>query len=174
MIVAHYEAVLTYATVINDMAENGMDYSRGDLVVSSMVNASFSSPVGTPIWIGKDRQRDKDYRMRVYNLQLDEFEVILHTSAVPESYLTGSNYLQTFLHFIPHASINDTYRYVRQLRWPSRDGNLPPDEPRCGFRDDLCKNENLSGSALAAAVAVPLLILVAFFAGGTFLFLRFW
>lgn len=82
--------------------------------------------------------------------------------------------LQIFLQYLPHASFNDTYRYVKDLRWPSADGKLPADEPVCGFRGDKCKEIGMSSSTLAVAVGLPLVVFALLLVAGSFFFLKFW
>lgn len=82
--------------------------------------------------------------------------------------------LQIFLQYLPHVASNDSYRYVKELHWPSADGKLPLDEPVCGFRDDKCKTTGMPSSTLAVVVGVPLFVLALLLAASSIIFLRFW
>ena len=74
VVIGHYEAVAIYANAIASLLDSGDDPTNGTLVASRVINSSYAGPHGK-IWINSNRQRDKDYNIRMFNPATYEFQV---------------------------------------------------------------------------------------------------
>ncbi|XP_055353545.1 atrial natriuretic peptide receptor 1-like [Paramacrobiotus metropolitanus] len=89
-------------------------------------------------------------------------------------YNLQSNTFEDFLQYIQHKN-NDPnsaeFAAINSIQWPSSDGQLPPDEPVCGYRGDKCVNR-ISTGVLAVSIAVPVILLVAIAIGSGISYFR--
>ncbi|OQV12254.1 Atrial natriuretic peptide receptor 1 [Hypsibius exemplaris] len=150
-------SVLLYAMTVNDLYEHDGNYTNGSAIIDAITNSTFDGFRGDKISVGEDGARDRDYSVKYYEPTTDQFIVYM-------LYLQGAT---------ANAG-NDTFRYPVPLKWPSPDGQLPPSEPVCGFRDDKCRNEGLSTSVLTTVVVVPLLVVLGLVVPGIFVGYKFW
>ncbi|XP_055349485.1 atrial natriuretic peptide receptor 1-like [Paramacrobiotus metropolitanus] len=160
IVAGHYEAIMMYASAVTDLyndSSNTVDYHNGTLLITYMSNTSFTGFEGKTMWIGEDRQRDKDFQVSYFNRASMKFE--------------------PFLQYLQHAvdgAKNATFNHVNELMWPRPGGKLPPNEPVCGFRNNKCQTSTLSTPLLATAVVVPLVFVMCIAIGGGILFVKLW
>ncbi|GAU95873.1 hypothetical protein RvY_07412-2 [Ramazzottius varieornatus] len=153
VLLGHYDSVMLYATAVATMmAENNANFTNGYEIASRLNNRTFQGVRGSTIIIGEDGQRDKNYKIQFYDSKTEEF--------VP------------YLLYLQNTISNELFRIIRPLKWPS--GQLPPNEPLCGFRNDNCRQEGLSSSTLAIAVVIPLLVLSGLSIGAGLVFYKMW
>ena len=62
------------------------------------------------------------------------------------------------------------FNWVIPLHWPSADGQLPPDEPSCGYLDNKCGHNKLIHGTILLATLIPLIIIAIVVVSGIFIF----
>ncbi|XP_055337247.1 atrial natriuretic peptide receptor 2-like [Paramacrobiotus metropolitanus] len=153
ILTAFYEAIIMYADIVDRLWRWNQNYTDGVLINSQIVNASFRRPLQKDdivFRIGPDRQRNRDYCMKFYNSETDQFQI-----------------------FLTHQpQLNQTFQYIHELPWPSADGHLPPDEPWCGFRGDKCRG--LSPPALAGVAVGVIFVVTIVVAGSVVYYVEVW
>ena len=123
--------------------------------------------------MGSDGQRDRNYDVSFYNPDTRSFDVSLHLTPKMDFRLPFVS--QVFLEYLQHeVSRNDTFHFVQKLPWPSADGALPPDEPRCGYRDNKCQINSLPPGILATAVVVPVVFFMIIAVIAAVVFVKLW
>ncbi|OQV12260.1 Atrial natriuretic peptide receptor 1 [Hypsibius exemplaris] len=152
VITSTYEAIQIYGQELKTMQAKGLDYRNGTLMSKRIRGGRHDTDLGRVI-IGEDGQRDMDYDILAFNADKGKFEVMM-------------------TYFQHPAVVNDTFRIIQELKWPNALGTMPPDEPMCGFRNDQCRNDALSTGTLAAAIIVPIIVVLGIAAAAIYTFLK--
>ncbi|XP_055344411.1 atrial natriuretic peptide receptor 1-like [Paramacrobiotus metropolitanus] len=147
-----YESILMYTSTVTELHTLGGNYTDGYDIVHKIFNSTFNSFQGSQFWMGDDGERDRTFNVEYYNKAAKQFEI--------------------FLHYDQHTT--EIFHLVHNIRWPSANGLLPPDEPVCGYRGDKCISTGPSSGVLAAVVVVPLLFVFGVSAVAAFVFIKLW
>ncbi|OQV13654.1 Atrial natriuretic peptide receptor 1 [Hypsibius exemplaris] len=141
--------------IMNLLRDNSSDYRNGSLLSARITDTPYDTSL-EHVRIGTDGQRDMDYDVKSFDKVEGAFDIAM-----------------SYMQHLPNT--NETFRMVRPLHWPNHQpGEMPPDEPPCGFKDDKCKSDHLPPGTMGAAIAVPLLFIMVVGTAGGFLFMRFW
>ncbi|XP_055329216.1 atrial natriuretic peptide receptor 1-like [Paramacrobiotus metropolitanus] len=140
VVISFYEAVIMYASIVNQVLTMRRNIFDGQLVSSLYRNQTFPSPVTGTVTMDGGGDRQSDFVIKTLDSKSGRF-----------------------LEFITYMVSTNKFTQTGPPLWPSADGFLPPDTPRCGFTGEalICHPQGLSGGLLAAVVVIPLLIVLA-------------
>ncbi|XP_055352797.1 atrial natriuretic peptide receptor 1-like [Paramacrobiotus metropolitanus] len=149
IVIHFYEAVLLYGTTVQRMYKAHLNYSNGLDFTAFVANISFPSPLTGMVYLDGNSERQSVYNMRSYDAHSGKHTPFLQfpvrtTDVVPTGAMT----------FVDSDS-------------------LPPNEPRCGFRNDnpVCiaeRQSHLPPGATEAAAIVPTIVIIAAIVGGAY------
>ncbi|OQV12270.1 Atrial natriuretic peptide receptor 1 [Hypsibius exemplaris] len=150
VVMGFYESIMIYAQEVNTMSLHGLDYRNGTALTRRIVGKEFSGITGA-LRIAKNGERDRDLDLKTFHPDTGQYKVAIQFLR----YATGG--------------ANQTFLLIDPTLWFVNDGEMPPDEPRCGFRDDECREpETLPRGTLAVVVVMPLLVLLAVAGAATY------
>ncbi|XP_055351630.1 atrial natriuretic peptide receptor 1-like [Paramacrobiotus metropolitanus] len=145
-----YDAVIMYANMMKYIIRNNMDYTDGSLAAQLTNNFNFTSPVSQLVSLNSAGDRSSNYVIRNFDVVKQDFELFLSVLANGDLSLLG------------------------QLSWPDGRPSLPPNTPYCGFLGEEQKCVyHMPKSALAAAVAIPVVLVLVGSIAGTILVRRY-
>ncbi|KAK2151074.1 hypothetical protein LSH36_376g01001 [Paralvinella palmiformis] len=149
-----HDAVILYATALNQTMNIGGDVRAGNIVAEQMRGRSFIGVSGIVV-LDENGDRDPDYWI---------------TDMAPNG---------TFIKIAEILNGDGATKIFRKdispPRWPN--GKIghefaPPDTPLCGFRNELCETENVASWIITLAVVVSLLAVSAGSGLGVYLYKR--
>ncbi|OQV12268.1 Atrial natriuretic peptide receptor 1 [Hypsibius exemplaris] len=149
VVMSFYESIMIYAQEVASMTEAGEDFRNGSAMVARIMNTEFVGITGY-LSFGNVGDRDRNFDLKSFNPDVGTFEL-----AIKFGRLSGTQ--------------NHTFLQVDDTLWFANGGNMPPDKPLCGFRNDECKDDGrIPRGLLAVVVVIPLLAL--FFMAGAAVF----
>ncbi|XP_055346208.1 atrial natriuretic peptide receptor 1-like [Paramacrobiotus metropolitanus] len=137
-VVAHfYEAVVMYASQAYVMHQQNMSYQSGEAFCSFVSYKQFSSPLTGTYSLDENSERRSPYVVKIMDDQTGQYVIMVQID--PDAVLTVVGAFS----FVGHPK-------------------LPPNEPRCGFRDDnpicIAERSALPKGTIESSVSVPLLV----------------
>ncbi|OQV15543.1 Atrial natriuretic peptide receptor 2 [Hypsibius exemplaris] len=155
VIVGHwYDAFIFYASVLQEVAANGISVSNSEAVMTVFnSNFSFFSPLNGLVQMDENGDRQMDYAMKKFSVSSDRF-----------------------LPFLLFPYSQDNVTIVSDTAWKERD-SLPPNSPRCGFDGSalICKPNKAAWApgTLEGSIIGPLLFFGLAIAGAIYAIKRF-
>ncbi|XP_055352763.1 atrial natriuretic peptide receptor 1-like isoform X2 [Paramacrobiotus metropolitanus] len=151
-IIAHfYEAVVLYASQAYAMYQQNLTYQNGAAFTSYVAQKLFPSPLTGSFYLDENSERRSPYVMKIMDDHTGQYGIMVQIDASA------------------HLTVVGAFTFVGQP-------GLPPNEPRCGFKDDnpvcIAERSALPKGTIEAAVSVPLIVFFALVAGAAYVLKR--
>ncbi|KAL4225191.1 hypothetical protein ACF0H5_015882 [Mactra antiquata] len=145
-----HDAIVAWAESVNYTLEKGLNPRNGSYLHSIIPRAVKKGFTGDIVFNEPERDRMMNYVV----LDMREngtFYKLLHFKYAADSHFS--------------VDYDDINSLEKRGRWPTRNGNPPPDTPVCGFYGEKCTKEDLynnyNGTIIGASVSATVVLILA-------------
>ncbi|WAR19298.1 GCY3E-like protein [Mya arenaria] len=133
-----YDAVHTYALALHQHLQEGGDVRNGTAIVSNIRNKTYTSILGYDVYVDRQGDAEGNYTLLTFNVHGQKGNVELQPAGNFRMTQGGVG--------IPELNL------FREIKW--KNGEHPPDEPRCGFKGEKCIQESVTLEIVLLCIGV--------------------
>ncbi|OQV20223.1 Atrial natriuretic peptide receptor 1 [Hypsibius exemplaris] len=145
IILGFYDAFILYARTMERLHNSGANFTDGLTVAQAMWNTTVRTPLGTEIVMSSIGDKVISYDVRIFTIERGSHTAFLR--------IDGSSNQLTWLN---------------TLIWPSEDGTLPPDVPKCGYSGLNCRLDADDTTKVVLGTVIPIVVVLGAFGAAVY------